>query len=143
MNLLMINGSPNSSGNTNKILEVFTEVIYNTMNSNEFTCKTISLSEMSVAPCRGCRVCFNNSEALCPHKDDVFSIKSSMDEADIIIIGSPVYVEDVTGLTKNWIDRMAYSCHRPFLYGKLVHIFTTSGAGASTRVSLLPAKVYL
>lgn len=132
MNLLMINGSPNNAGNTNKILELLSKEMSKTIKGDNYVCSTISLSQKSIEHCHGCRICFNDSELHCPYKDDVNSIKCRMEEADIIIIGSPVYVEDVTGITKNWIDRMAYNCHRPFLRGKLVYIITTSGAGASS-----------
>ena len=59
------------------------------------------------------------------------TLKSQMEQADAIIIGTPIYVEDISGLTKNWLDRMAFNCHRPFLLGKPVYLFATSGAGAS------------
>lgn len=131
MNVLLINGSPQYNGNTNSILEIITQKITTNKYDEKTSFTTIPLSNMAIEYCHGCRVCFTKSEILCPYKDDIVSIKSRMVEADIIIIGSPVYVEDVTGLMKNWIDRMAYNCHRPFLNGKPVYIFTVSGARAS------------
>lgn len=131
MNVLLINGSPQDNGNTNSILEIFTQNIAKNKYDEQTCFTTIPLSNMAIEYCHGCRICFTKSEMLCPYKEDIVSIKSRMIEADIIIIGSPVYVEDVTGLVKNWIDRMAYNCHRPFLNGKPTYIFTTSGAMAS------------
>jgi multimeric flavodoxin WrbA len=51
--------------------------------------------------------------------------------ADGILLASPVYVEDVSGVMKNWINRMAYLCHRPALTGKTAGLIITSGTGAS------------
>jgi len=54
-----------------------------------------------------------------------------MREADGYVIASPIYVEDVNGILKTMIDRMAFLCHRPALYGKSALLFTTSGIGSS------------
>jgi multimeric flavodoxin WrbA len=93
--------------------------------------ENISLNNLQILTCRGCRICFEISEYKCPLKDDVQLIYKKMKQADGIILGSPIYVEDVNGLMKNWIDRMAFNCHRPFLAGKPVMILLTSGGGAS------------
>jgi hypothetical protein len=54
-----------------------------------------------------------------------------MIEADAYVFASPVYVEDINGVMKNWMDRMAFNSHRPALYGKNVYLLTTSGIGSS------------
>lgn len=131
MNILLINGSPRPHGNTSEILELCKVLLDGTLKNTDISFHIISLAKLDVKPCKGCRICFNHSEHKCPHKDDLLDIKRLMDEADAIIIGSPVYVEDVSGLTKNLLDRMAFNCHRPFLLGKPIYLFTTSGAGAS------------
>lgn len=58
-----------------------------------------------------------------------------MKAADAIILASPVYVDDVSGITKNWIDRLAHVCHRPEFYGKYAYLLSTTGA-SSTRHTL-------
>jgi NAD(P)H-dependent FMN reductase len=75
--------------------------------------------------CRGCRLCFDRGEEHCPLKDDLPSIKAKMDEADGFVVASPVYVNDVNGVAKNWMDRLAYVCHRPALAGKCVYLLAT------------------
>jgi hypothetical protein len=42
-----------------------------------------------------------------------------------------VYVEDVNGILKNWMDRMAFFNHRPALAGKCAFLITTSGGGST------------
>ena len=130
MNILLINGSPRINGNTMKILEIF-ETILNSTNKEENHYEYVSLSNQKIGICKGCRACFQTSEEKCPYQDDLLVIKEKLEQSDVIIIGSPVYVEDISGLLKNWIDRMAFNTHRPFLCGKPVYIFTTSGSGAS------------
>jgi multimeric flavodoxin WrbA len=38
-----------------------------------------------------------------------------MMRAEAYVFASPVYVEDINGVMKNWIDRMAFNSHRPTL----------------------------
>ena len=93
--------------------------------------ETVSLAQSNIQLCRGCRSCFDRGEEKCPLKDDVLQIHQKMLAADAFVIASPVYVEDVNGVMKNWIDRMAFNCHRPAFYGKTALLFSTSGMGSS------------
>ncbi len=126
MKILVIIGSPRKHGNTYHIAELAEELLTDRVKTS-----FIQLSEKNVQDCRGCRLCFDLSEEKCPCRDDILQIAQEMREADAIVLGSPVYVEDISGLMKNWIDRMAYNTHRPFLQGKPVYLYTTSGSGAS------------
>jgi hypothetical protein len=54
-----------------------------------------------------------------------------MRAADGILAASPVYVDDISGLTKTWFDRLAHVCHRPEFAGKCASLIVTTG---STRV---------
>ncbi|WP_196000457.1 NAD(P)H-dependent oxidoreductase [Clostridium sp. 1001271B_151109_B4] len=59
--------------------------------------------------------------SFCPHKDIIQRIVSKIEEADAIIITSPVYSMQITGLLKNFIDHMSYNFHRPrFFYKKVL-----------------------
>ena len=60
-------------------------------------------------------------------KDDLLALKTKMKEADLVIIASPVYVDDVSAITKNWIDRLAHVCHRPEFFGKSAYLLATAG----------------
>ena len=50
-----------------------------------------------------------------------------MKAADGIVLAGPVYVNDVNGVMKNWIDRMAHVCHRPEFAGKSALLVATTG----------------
>jgi multimeric flavodoxin WrbA len=86
---------------------------------------TLYLGHMDIELCRGCRTCFDRGEEMCPLKDDVPAIKAQVDAADGIILASPVYVNDVNGIAKNWIDRLAYVCHRPAFAGECAYLVAT------------------
>jgi multimeric flavodoxin WrbA len=70
-------------------------------------------------------------EIHCPYWDELEPVKTAMKEADVWILASPVYVEDVNGVMKIFLERMAHVNHRPEFAGKYAFLLTTSGAGSS------------
>ena len=80
--------------------------------------------------CRGCFSCFLNGEDTCPDSKYTLPIISSMEEADIVIIASPVYGLDVSGQIKALIDHLCFMwlSHRPNpkLFDKVGVVFTTA-----------------
>lgn len=84
--------------------------------------------------CTGCTACFIKSEADCPHHEKLKPITEAMDEADVIILASPVYVYHATGAMKAFLDHCGYRwmVHRPEakMFGKqAVCISTAAGGG--------------
>jgi multimeric flavodoxin WrbA len=84
--------------------------------------------------CVGCSTCFMKSETKCPHYDKLKPITKAMDEADVIILTSPVYVYHVTGSMKAFLDHYGYRwmVHRPnekMFSKQAVCISTAAGAG--------------
>lgn len=84
--------------------------------------------------CIGCTSCFAKSEELCPHYKKLKPITEAMDNADLIILASPVYVYHVTGAMKAFLDHYGYRymVHRPeetMFRKQAVCICTAAGAG--------------
>ncbi len=84
--------------------------------------------------CVGCFSCIINSEEKCPHYEALQPIVKVLDEADVIILASPVYVFDVSGQMKAFLDHFGYRwmLHRPSsaMFSKIgVAISTTAGSG--------------
>ncbi len=84
--------------------------------------------------CTGCTTCFMKSETKCPHYEKLKPINEALDEADVIILASPVYVYHVTGAMKAFLDHYGYRwmVHRPEtkMFGKqAICISTAAGAG--------------
>ncbi|QFJ55070.1 flavodoxin family protein [Pseudobutyrivibrio xylanivorans] len=65
--------------------------------------------------CVGCTSCFLNGEDTCPHANKLKPITDAMDEADVIILTSPVYVYHATGAMKALLDHYGFRwmVHRP------------------------------
>ena len=84
--------------------------------------------------CMGCYSCIVKGEEKCPHINHTSIIQKSLDETDLIILTSPVYVFDVSGQMKSFLDHFAFQwmSHRP--NPKMFHkiglgVCTAAGAG--------------
>jgi multimeric flavodoxin WrbA len=134
MKLLLINSSARVGGNTARTMDLFEETFASLAKERGICIETerVNLSRLALKTCLGCRVCFDNSEQLCPLKDGLLDLSDKLLAADGYVIASPVYVEDVNGIMKNWIDRMAFNSHRPAFYGKSALLFTSSAVGSTS-----------
>ena len=98
--------------------------------------------------CCGCTKCFMESEDKCPHYQKILPITKAIDEADVIILASPVYVFHATGAMKSLLDHYGYRwmVHRPeqSMFGKQgVCISTAAGAGMkSTNKDMADSMFY-
>lgn len=111
---LYINGS-NRRGNCFKIL--------NDLKENDEI--LIELANKSINYCLGCSCCINNLEEYCIVEDDMQEIYKEISKANKIVIASPIYMNQITGLLKNVIDRLnPYSCHEDLLKGKTIYLIT-------------------
>lgn len=84
--------------------------------------------------CVGCTNCFKKSEMLCPHYEPLKPITQAIDNADVIILASPVYVYHATGAMKAFLDHFGYRwmVHRPeekMFLKQAVCISTAAGGG--------------
>jgi multimeric flavodoxin WrbA len=129
MRILACVSSHRKNGNTAKVTNLIAEQLKRIARERgeALEIETINLARMDIQMCRGCRICFNKGENLCPLKDDFPAIKAKMQAADGVIVASPIYVDDVTGVMKNFIDRLAHVCHRPEFAGKYAYLVTTVG----------------
>jgi multimeric flavodoxin WrbA len=133
MKIISIISSCRKNGNTENLVSILEEELKSVseLKHEEIEIERIYLGQANLKMCMGCRICFDKGEQFCPLKDDFLTIREKVVEADGVILASPVYVEDVNGIMKNWIDRMAFYCHRPALAGKVAVTITTSGAGST------------
>lgn len=131
MRILVCIGSYRKNGNTTQIVDLVAAQLHALAahKSEPLEIETLYLGHEEIGMCRGCRVCFDKGENYCPVEGSLQAIKSRMEAADGLLVASPVYVNDVSGATKNWIDRLAYICHRPEFAGKCAYLLATVGNG--------------
>lgn len=134
MKIVALNSSMRKGGNTEQIIRLVETQLREkaVLKGCGLEFEYIALADLKLSLCRGCRACFDKGETKCPLKDDLLDLFAKLQEADGVILASPVYVEDVSGVMKNFIDRMAFNCHRPSFAGKTALIITTSGMGSTS-----------
>jgi multimeric flavodoxin WrbA len=93
-------GSPRENGNTSAIVK---EIVRGSQ-SKEVEAKVYILNEMDIKPCQGCFFCQKKDG--CAIKDDMQSVYEDIKTADAIVIGSPIYMYNVTAQTKLLLDRL-------------------------------------
>ncbi|OLS02022.1 flavodoxin family protein [Tissierella creatinophila] len=98
-NVVALMGSPRKNKNTNEALN---QVLDN-MNKKEYKIKKIYLGDLKINPCTGCDYC--GHKVNCVQKDDMDILYEEFDNADVVILASPLYFNSFNGLTKNIIDR--------------------------------------
>ncbi|NIU82882.1 MAG: flavodoxin family protein [Candidatus Thorarchaeota archaeon] len=103
MKTLIVNGSPHGErGVHNSLIGILEKGLKKARSDVE----TISLSKIKVNSCLGCFSCWTRSPGECVHKDDMSKMLPKVTKADILVLASPVYVDGVTGLMKNFMDRL-------------------------------------
>lgn len=96
----------------------------------------LHLSEHGIQPCRGCEVCI--MRGACVIQDDFHEIEQKLKTADGIILSSPVYLRQISGILKTMIDRTCSHYHRPILVGTpIFSCVTTNASGAKETLRYL------
>jgi multimeric flavodoxin WrbA len=126
MKIVLIHGQ-NHKGSTYKIGRMLAEKL-------DGEIKEFNLPRDFGQFCIGCTNCFMKNESLCPHYGNILPITNAMDEADVLIFASPVYVYHATGPMKTFLDHYGYRwmVHRPeerMFSKQAVCISTAAGAG--------------
>ena len=134
MKIVIIHSSGRRNGNTERLTASLEGQIYRCAKENGVPVEIhrLALFDENIQLCRGCRVCFDKGEAYCSLHDSFLHLRDELSEADGVVLASPVYVEDVNGTMKNWIDRMAFVCHRPAFFHQCAVAITTSGSGSTS-----------
>ncbi|MCP4177676.1 MAG: flavodoxin family protein [bacterium] len=102
MKAIAISGSPRKNGNTERLLNHGLEVLKNDGIETEL----ISLADKEIKPCIACGGCKRNLDKKCTLKDETYhTVFDKMLEADIIIVGSPVYFGSATSQITSILDR--------------------------------------
>lgn len=130
MKILAIMGSPKGKGSGYKIVKMIEDRM---IAKGDVEFEYLFLKDANLKPCIGCYICMTKGEDKCPLKDDRALIEQKLRGADGIILSSPVYVNNVSGLMKNFIDRFAYTNHRPCFHRQKVLTVANTGVGGQKK----------
>jgi multimeric flavodoxin WrbA len=84
----------------------------------DFRSEVVFLGDVDVRPCRGCKACFIRGEEWCPLHDDRDLLLAKLAASDGVVLATPVYSFQVSGLMKAFLDRLGFAFHRPRFHGK-------------------------
>ena len=94
--------------------------------------------------CLGCFACVNKGREYCPHFRQIGPILDSMLSSNVIIIGSPTYVLEMTGHLKSLFDHLftIWLSHRPEapMFSKAAVVVSTAAGLGMSRVTKSMAK---
>jgi multimeric flavodoxin WrbA len=103
MKILFINGSPTKKkGMTDIAIDL---LIQGAREAGAETEK-IYLADKKINYCTGCFSCWLKTPGTCIYKDDMPEILGKIKNADILLLGTPLYVDGMTAQTKTFVDRI-------------------------------------
>ena len=100
MKILGLEGSSREDGNTEKLVKTILE----SAKENGAEVNFYKLIKMNISICLGCFNC--RETGTCVTDDDMKFLLEEIQTSDGIILGSPVYLWQVTGQTKLFMDRL-------------------------------------
>ena len=101
MKIIGFNGSPHKNGNTAWVVEQILK------GANDVGAEALlfSTSELDIKPCRGCFACKNSGNG-CVTKDGMQKVYDELHNADALVFASPIYMGQMTGQAKLFLDRL-------------------------------------
>jgi multimeric flavodoxin WrbA len=121
-------GSPHGErSNTYHLTSLFLDALRKKM---DIECRIVTPTDTEIRYCTGCWTCMTKGACPQDESDDMKRIREAMTEADLIILGTPVYIMNVSGQMKTFLDRLPAWFHTFRLAGKMgVTVVTTGGGG--------------
>lgn len=121
--VFVFNGSLNSNSITDFLINDFLNKL---KLNNQIKVDVCYFKNREIKNCIGCSNCFQTKSCPLDEVDRFMDMKKAMLEADVVILGTPVYANNVTGYCKTFIDRLSSWCHLFKLIGKRGIILTTT-----------------
>ena len=105
--VIAINGSPRKNANTVTLLQKTLDGAASTGAKTEM----IHLVDLQYKGCISCFACKRKNmkhKDICALQDDLTPILEKVMDSDAVILGSPIYLGDVTALTRAFIERLGF-----------------------------------
>lgn len=127
MKVLMINGSPRMNGNTARTLEEMKKVFA----ENGVETEVVQVGNKPIRGCVACGYCKRNG--FCAFDDEVNVVAAKFEEADGLVVASPVYYASANGTLVSFLDRLFCSTgfDKSMKVGASVAIARRSGTTAT------------
>jgi multimeric flavodoxin WrbA len=105
MKAVLVNGSPKTNGNTYYMLSV----VAKELEARGISTQIIQAGGRDIHGCIACEACRKNNTPRCAFNDDIINeALEAIENADALVLGSPVYFGGLTAQMKAFIDRVGY-----------------------------------
>lgn len=101
MKILILNGSPRPKGNTAAMIEAYKTGA----ESVGHVVRVFDVCRMNIKGCLACEYCHTKAFRTCVQQDDMQKIYPVLDEADMIVLASPIYYHGFSGQLQCVINR--------------------------------------
>lgn len=132
MKLLAFVGSPRKNGNSFQLAKTLCEGAKVAGHETEL----INITDLEIKGCNACRACKLREDVFCSIQDDMQAVYPKIIGADYIVFASPVYMSQITGQLKLFLDRwypfMDAKQNTHYLPGKKYITVTVGGRSAET-----------
>ena len=108
MNILVLNGSPRPNGNTAAMVSAFVEGA----GENGHKITVVNVCQKKIAGCLACEYCHTKGNGKCVQQDDMQEVYPLLEEAQMIVLASPIYYHSFTGQLQCAINRI-YALYKP------------------------------
>ena len=105
MKVLMINGSPRTNGNTSLALDEMVKIF----KEEGVEAEVVRVGNKDIRGCIACGSCFTKGK--CAFDDIVNELAPKFEEADGLVVASPVYYASANATLIACLDRLFYSTH--------------------------------
>ena len=105
MKVLMINGSPRKNSNTSLALNEMKKIF----DQEGIEVVTVNVGKEALHGCMACGYCFKNGK--CVFDDQVNETAKLFEEADGLVVGTPVYYAMPNGNLMAFLQRLFFSSH--------------------------------
>jgi multimeric flavodoxin WrbA len=130
MQVCGISGSMRRDGNT----AILVKRILDRCSRAAIDTEYISLSDKEIRPCLGCEKCKEQSQCVV-EDDDWQEVADKIIDCEVLVIGSPTYYYDVSGHTKNFIDRTYSLYHNRLLAGRRAVVVAVNADSGAARAA--------
>ncbi len=125
MKICVYNSSRKNNSSTELVIKQLIKYISKEKNVE---CDIYNARNSEIKQCEGCEKCFKCGFCPLDKIDSMGKIKKSLKNADVIILGTPVYSAMVSGNMKIMIDRLSYFLHRfEFRHKIIIPVISASG----------------
>jgi multimeric flavodoxin WrbA len=132
LKILGLIGSPRNGGNT----DILVEKILERAGDGNHICEKFYLYHYEIQPCMDCRHC-KAGKHQCLIQDGMALLYPRIDEADVIVFGTPLYWFGPSAKMKLFIDRLRPYAASKTLQGKKGLVVVPAGAGPDPCQALL------